>query len=123
LKAAEAKDRRSHGRILFNLALVTTQMGRIEEAARLMEEALDWYSEYNVVYNQAETTLLRYQGVRFLVSSYKKLKNPEKVRHYATQVEELLSENPQKLRTYLEDPHLNFLKWERFRMKHRQLFP
>ncbi len=61
LKAEEAKDRRSHGRILFNLALVTTQMGQIEEAARLMEEAIEWYSEHNIVYSQAETTLLRYQ--------------------------------------------------------------
>ncbi|MCH7804195.1 MAG: tetratricopeptide repeat protein [Acidobacteria bacterium] len=123
LKAEEAKDRRSTGRILFNQALVTTQMGLIEEAARLMEEALEWYSEYNVVYSQAETALLRYQGVRFLVSTYQKLKNPEKVKHYASQVKELLSEDPQKLRTYLEDPHLNFLKWEKFRMQHPQLFP
>ena len=123
LKAEEAKDRRSHGRILFNLALVTTQMGQIEEAARLMEEALEWYSEYNVVYNQAETTLLRYQGLRFLVSTYQKQQNPEKGKHYASQVKELMSENPQQLRTYLEDPHLNFLKWEQFRMQHSQLFP
>jgi len=123
LKAEEAKDLRSTGRILFNLALVTTQMGRIEEAAGLMEEALEWYSEYNVVYSQAEATLLRYQGMRFLVSAYQKIKNPEKVKHYTTQVKELQSENPQKLRTYLEDPHLNFLKWEPFRMQHRQLFP
>jgi len=123
LKAEEAKDLRSTGRILFNLALVTTQMGRIKEAAGLMEEALEWYSEYNVVYSQAEATLLRYQGMRFLVSAYQKIKNPEKVKHYTTQVKELQSENPQKLRTYLEDPHLNFLKWEPFRMQHRQLFP
>ena len=123
LKAEEAKDRRSHGRILFNLALVTTQMGQIEEAARLMEKALEWYSEYNVVYNQAETTLLRYQGLRFLVSTYQKQQNTEKVQHYASQVKELMSENPQQLRTYLEDPHLNFLKWEQFRMQHSQLFP
>ena len=123
LKAEEAKDRRSHGRILFNLALVTTQMGQIEEAARLMEEALEWYSEYNVVYSQAETTLLRYQGLRFLVTTYQKQQNPEKVKHYASQVKELLSENPQQLRTYLEDPHLNFLKWGKFRRQHRPLFP
>lgn len=123
LKAGEAKDRRSTGRILFNLALVTTQMGRIEDAARLMEEALTWYAEHPVVYNQAETTLLRYQGVYFLVNAYQKLNNPEKSRHYATQVSALLSENPQKLRTYLEDPHLNFLKWDKFKMQYPQLFP
>jgi tetratricopeptide (TPR) repeat protein len=123
LKAEEAKDRRSTGRILFNQALVTTQMGRIEEGARLMEEALEWYAEYNVVYNQAETTLLRYHGVHFLVNAYQKLKNPERVKHYTTQVSELLSGNPQELRAYLEDPHLNSLKWEKFRMQHSQLFP
>ena len=123
LKAEEAKDRRSTGRILFNLALITAQMGRIEAAAGLMEEALKWYSEHDVVYSQAETTLLQYQGVHFLVSAYQKLKNPEKAKHYATQATELLSQNPQQLRTYLEDPHLNFLKWERFKAAHRQLFP
>ena len=123
LKAKEAKDQRSTGRILFNLALVTTQMGRMEEAARLMEEALGWYSEHPVVYNQAETTLLRYHGVYFLVNAYQKLKNTEKAKHYSTQVTEMLSENPQKLRTYLEDPHLNFLKWDKFRMQNPQLFP
>ncbi len=123
LKAEEARDRRSYGRILFNLALVTTQMGQIEEAARIMVEALEWNSEYSVVYSQAETTLLRHQGLRFLVSTYQKLKNPEKVEQYASQVKELLSGNPQQLRTYLDDPHLNFLKWERFRMQHHQLFP
>jgi hypothetical protein len=98
-------------------------MGQIEEAARLMEEAIEWYSEHNIVYSQAETTLLRYQGLRFLVSTYQKQQNLEKVKHYASQVKELMSENPQQLRTYLEDPHLNFLKWEQFRMKHRPLFP
>lgn len=123
LKAEEANDHRSHGRILFNLALVTTQMGRIEEAVRLMEETLEWYSEHNVVYNQAETTLLRYQGMNFLVSTYQKLKNPEKVKHYATQARELLNEDPKKLRTYLEDPHLNFLKWDKFKTQNLQLFP
>ena len=123
LKAEEVKDRRAHGRILFNLALVTAQMGRIQEAASSMEQALEWYSEHNVVYSQAETTMLQYQGVRFLVSSYKKLEIPEKAEYYATQATELLSQNPQQLRTYLEDPHLSFLKWDRFKAVHRELFP
>jgi tetratricopeptide (TPR) repeat protein len=123
LKAQEAKDRRSTGRILFNLALVTTQMGRMEEAARLMEEALEWYAEHDVVYGLNETTLLRYQGMHFLVGSHQKLANAEKVRHWATQLRELMNEDPQKLKTYLEDPHLNFLKWDKFKTAHRQSFP
>ena len=118
LKSEEAKDRRSHGRILYNLALVQSLLGRTAPAASLMEDALAWYEEYPTVYNEAERTMLQYQGALYLVGTYRKLNNPEKVQSYADQASEVMSRDPQKLAAYLVDPHLNFLKWDDFKKEH-----
>ena len=117
LKAEEAKDLRSHGRILYNLASVSAQFGGGAEAADLMEMALQWYSDYAIVYNQAELTMAQFRGFQFLTRQYQQLGNQEKVTYYRDQSKELLSENPQKLANYLADPHLNFYKWEEFKSR------
>ncbi len=117
LKAQEAKDRRSEGRILFNLALVTTQSDRLEEAASFTERALEWYSQYPEVYNQAEHTMIHYHGLHLLSSLHGKLRNSEKAADYRVQAQELASKDPLKFATYLADPHLNFAKWDEFKKK------
>lgn len=123
LRAGEAKDQRSHGRALYNLALVTAQFGNLEEAAGLMEEALKWYSGHDIVYAQAEHTLARHRGLHFLTQTYGKLGNQEKANYYTDQAKELVSENPQKFAAYLADPHLNFHKWAEFKKRLAQQEP
>ncbi len=118
LKAEEARDRRSHGRILYNLALSHSLFGQTAQAATLMKDALEWYAQNPIVYNDAERTMLEYQGSLYLVGAYRKLNDPEKVEHYATQASALRGRDPQKLAAYLVDPHLNFLKWDNFKKEH-----
>ena len=123
LKAEEARDQRSQGRILYNQALVTAQFGKLAEAAGLMEEALEWYSDHDPVYTQAEHTLAQYRGFQFLTNLYRKLGNQEKAKSYTDQAKELVSKNPQKVATYLADPHLDFSKWGEFKKKLAQQEP
>ena len=123
LKAQDAKDRRSHGRILYNLALVAVQFGQVAAAADFLEQALEWYSGYDSVYSQAEHALVQYHGLHLLTNLYQKLSNPEKVEYYKTQATELASQDPQRLATYLADPHLNFSKWEEFNQRLTEQVP
>jgi tetratricopeptide (TPR) repeat protein len=118
LKAEEAKDQRSHGRILYNLALVHSMFGRTSQSASYMEDALEWYAGHPIVYNDAERTMLSYHGALYLARAYRKLNDSEKVQYYADQASELRSRDPQKLATYLVDPHLNYLKWDDFKKEH-----
>ncbi|MEE2821946.1 MAG: tetratricopeptide repeat protein [Acidobacteriota bacterium] len=118
LKAQEAKDRRSHGRILYNLALLNSLLDRIPEATTFMEKAVAWYVEYPIVYNEAERTVLQYQGSRYLAGAHRKLDNLEKAQYYADNASKIMGRDPQKLAAYLVDPHINFLKWKDFRKEH-----
>ena len=118
LKAQEAKDLRSHGRILYNLALVHSLLGRTVPSAAFMEEALEWYTQNPIVYTEAERTMLEYQGAHYLAGAYRRLNQPEKVQQFTDQASEVMGRNPQKLAAYLVDPHLNFLKWDDFKKEH-----
>ncbi|MBI4456070.1 MAG: tetratricopeptide repeat protein [Acidobacteria bacterium] len=117
LKAQEAKDRRSHGRTLFNLALTATRFEQWPEASRLMEETLQWYQDNQKVYSQAEQTVVEYQGLNFLIDIYKKLNQPEKTKYFSSRLSELRTKDPKKLAAYLADPHLNFYMWREFKRK------
>lgn len=109
-KAGEAGDRRSHGRALYNLAIVSARLGQRLEAARLMEEALDWYRRNEEVYSRVEHGAILYQGLLFLADAYKKLNDPERAERYTGQAGELVSKDPQKYTAYLADPHLNLYR-------------
>ncbi len=117
-KAEEAKDRRSQGRILYNLALNHSLLGRTADAAGFMEGALEWYQNNPIVYGESENTVLQYQGARYLAGAYQRLKDPEKSKRYADHASEVMGRDPQKLATYLVDPHLNFMKWDDFKQEH-----
>jgi len=119
LKAEEAQDRRSHGRVLFNLALVNSRFDRLADAVDLMERALEWYNENEIVYGESEQTMVAYQGLHFLGSVSRKMGEEEKARGYAEKANQLRDRDPQRLAGYLDDPHLNFAKWDEFNARWR----
>lgn len=113
--AKDAKDRRSHGRTLYNLALITARLGRWEGAADLMAQALQWYQDHEEVYARAERTVARYNGLSFLSSAHKRLNDSENAQHNMGELRDLAAQDPKGLAAYLADPHVNFFKWKNFR--------
>ncbi|MBI4483069.1 MAG: tetratricopeptide repeat protein [Acidobacteria bacterium] len=118
-KAEEAKDRRSLGRIVYNLALVAARAQDWQEAARWMEQALEWYQQNEEVYSRAEQAVVQHHALSFLRDACLKLNDLEKAERYEVRVAELRSKDPQKQVAYLADPHLNFYKTNREAKKTR----
>ena len=79
-KSTEANDRRSRGRVLFNLALLASASGRHSDAASQMEDALKWYENNEDVYSHAEQAVLQYQGLGVLATTYENMAEPEKAK-------------------------------------------
>jgi tetratricopeptide (TPR) repeat protein len=114
-KSTEANDRRSRGRVLFNLALLAAVSGRHTEAAPRMEEALKWYADNEDVYSHAELTVLQYQGLGLLATTYERMAEPEKVKASEDRLTALRNKEGTRLAAYLADPHLDFSKWPEFK--------
>ena len=114
-KATEANDRRSRGRVLFNLALIASASGRHSEAASQMEDALKWYENNDDVYSHAERTVLQYQGLGLLATTYENMAEPEKARSSEDRITALRDKEGSRLLAYLADPHLDFSKWPAFK--------
>ena len=80
-----------------------------------MEDALKWYENNEDVYRHAEQTVLLYQGLGLLATTYENMAEPEKAKATEDRTTALRDKEGSRLSAYLADPHLDFSKWPEFK--------